>query len=97
MISLRPGLIAAAIAAALAMTPMTVEAAGTKSQAHKTMHMDSKVSEIQQKLNASGASLTVDGRMGSKTRAAIVSFQRQNGLKPTGKLDSPTRMKLGAA
>ena len=93
MISLRPGLIAAAVAAAFAMTPMTVDAAGTKARTQ----MDSKVSEVQQKLNASGAKLTVDGRMGQKTRAAIASFQRQNGLKATGKLDTSTRTKLGVA
>jgi len=37
---------------------------------------------------------SLDGALGSQTRAALKAFQRQQGLEPTGKLDSATRAAL---
>jgi hypothetical protein len=38
---------------------------------------------------------SIDGMMGSKTRQAISAFQKANGLKETGNLDTETATKLG--
>jgi peptidoglycan hydrolase-like protein with peptidoglycan-binding domain len=57
-------------------------------------HM-AQVAQAQEALNNNGAQLTVDGHMGPKTRAAIVAFQHQHNLKPTGQLDKPTAQALG--
>ena len=37
----------------------------------------------------------IDGLMGPRTRQAIKDFQQKEGLTPSGRLDSPTRSKLG--
>jgi hypothetical protein len=36
----------------------------------------------------------IDGRMGQKTRAALIRFQKDNKLEPTGKLDESTMIAL---
>ncbi len=54
-----------------------------------------RVARAQVALNASGAQLQVDGRMGAKTVAALKAYQKEHGLKPTGKLDSATAKALG--
>src|ERR1051326_6638933 len=38
---------------------------------------------------------TIDGKMGSRTRAAVSDYQKAEGLKQTGRLDDETRAKLG--
>lgn len=53
------------------------------------------VMAAQEALNRNGAGLTVDGRMGPKTRAALKDYQSKNGLKASGNLDAQTRAKLG--
>ncbi len=53
------------------------------------------VMAIQEALNKGGANLKVDGKMGSKTRAALKKYQADNGLKATGRIDKQTRAKLG--
>lgn len=50
---------------------------------------------IQRALNAQGAKLKVDGRMGPKTRTALKQYQARNGLSTSGRLDRATRVKLG--
>jgi peptidoglycan hydrolase-like protein with peptidoglycan-binding domain len=45
---------------------------------------------VQQRLNAHGAELDVDGRVGKKTRAAIIAFQKLHGLRQTGTVNSET-------
>lgn len=42
------------------------------------------VMALQEALNAHGAQLAPDGAFGPRTRAAVVSFQQQNGLSPDG-------------
>ena len=52
--------------------------------------------EVQEALKAKGNDPgPIDGRMGSKTRAALKAFQQTNGLKATGQLDNETAEKLG--
>ena len=55
----------------------------------------SKIISIQKALNKQGFKLKVNGIAGPKTRAAIKSFQKQKGLKVTGKADKATLAKLG--
>lgn len=55
----------------------------------------SQVRSMQQALNSQGAHLTVDGRMGPKTRNALMDYQARNGLTVTGHADSATMAKLG--
>ena len=54
-----------------------------------------QIVESQQALNAEGASLKVDGKMGPKTRSALMDYQSRNGLPASGQADSATRAKLG--
>jgi peptidoglycan hydrolase-like protein with peptidoglycan-binding domain len=54
-----------------------------------------RVAQLQTALNANGAHLDVDGRMGSATTAALKEFQAQHHLKPTGRPDSATVKALG--
>ncbi len=53
------------------------------------------VAQIQTQLNAAGAQLQVDGRMGPQTRAALRAFQKQHNLKVTGRPDAATMKALG--
>lgn len=95
--------LAAALVFGLATTaPLTASAATApqKPAVHKTMkkHMAHKgsasVKSVQEALNKQGANLSVDGKMGPKTKAAIKSFQQAHGLKATGHLDKATRAAL---
>ncbi len=54
-----------------------------------------RVEAIQTALNGKGASLTVDGKSGPKTAAALKAFQKSSGLKPTGRPDPKTLAALG--
>ena len=42
------------------------------------------VKQLQQALNQVGYSLDVDGGFGEKTRAAVLDYQRKNGLRVDG-------------
>ena len=50
-----------------------------------------RVQSLQTALNANGAQVTVDGKMGPKTHSALMDFQKAHGLKVTGKPDKETR------
>ena len=50
---------------------------------------------MQTALNNNGAQLTVDGKIGPQTRAALVAYQHQHNLKATGRLDTATGKSLG--
>jgi peptidoglycan hydrolase-like protein with peptidoglycan-binding domain len=54
-----------------------------------------KVAKVQMALNSNGAELTVDGKWGPKTSAALKSFQVSHHEKPTGKMDAATAKALG--
>ncbi|NBC31147.1 MAG: N-acetylmuramoyl-L-alanine amidase [Alphaproteobacteria bacterium] len=49
-----------------------------------------EVVEVQTLLNRHGADLTVDGKFGQKTAAAVRAFQEQKGLPVTGSVDDKT-------
>jgi peptidoglycan hydrolase-like protein with peptidoglycan-binding domain len=53
------------------------------------------IESVQTALNANGAKVTVDGRMGPKTAAALRAFQHQHNLKVTGRPDRVTLQALG--
>ena len=56
-----------------------------------------RVEKLQTALNANGATLTVDGKMGPKTHAALMDFQKSKGLKATGRVDKETMAALKPA
>ncbi|HTY70021.1 MAG TPA: peptidoglycan-binding domain-containing protein [Alphaproteobacteria bacterium] len=66
-----------------------------KNLAAKSGRSSDKVKQIQSALEQKGQHVTVDGRWGKQTAAAVRNFQKQNGLKATGKADSQTMQKLG--
>lgn len=79
----------------------TATSTTAKKTAHKAVikhvkHASAVVKKAQEALNKHGAMLKVDGMMGPKTRDAIRSFQKANGLKPTGLLTKATLSKLEA-
>jgi peptidoglycan hydrolase-like protein with peptidoglycan-binding domain len=86
---------AAPAPAAPAPAPAAMPAPHAKPAAgmHAEMRVE-RIKKLQTALNASGASLTVDGKIGPKTRAALMDFQKAHGLKATGHLDKETRAAL---
>jgi peptidoglycan hydrolase-like protein with peptidoglycan-binding domain len=54
-----------------------------------------RVAKVQTALNANGAQLDVDGKMGPATVAALKAYQQQHNLKATGKVDAATMKALG--
>lgn len=54
-----------------------------------------QVKQLQEKLNAQGDSLTLDGIFGPGTHAAVISFQARHGLNPDGIVGPATRAALG--
>jgi peptidoglycan hydrolase-like protein with peptidoglycan-binding domain len=55
----------------------------------------SSVKAVQSALNKEGYNVAVDGKMGKQTQTALKQYQKANGLKVTGKIDSATKAKLG--
>lgn len=55
------------------------------------------VTQLQQKLKAKGFNVATDGDFGPKTKAAVISFQRANGLSADGVVGPKTWAKLNAA
>jgi peptidoglycan DL-endopeptidase CwlO len=49
-----------------------------------------RIERLQNALNQHGASLTVDGKMGPQTRAALEDFQKSHNLKVTGRPNRET-------
>jgi len=57
--------------------------------------LEINIKELQQALARAGYDPgPVDGRMGKKTRAALIHFQKDNKLEPTGKLNESTMIAL---
>jgi len=54
-----------------------------------------EIREVQQVLVREGFDVVVDGQLNQKTREALISFQRKNGLQASGQIDSQTVTKLG--
>ena len=54
-----------------------------------------RIAKIQTALNANGARLEVDGKMGAKTRDALKAYQSAHHLRPTGQPDAATMKALG--
>ena len=67
-----------------------------KKATHKKVAANAKVKAVQEALDKAGMKLKADGIMGPKTRAALKKYQKENGLKVTGKADKATMEKLGA-
>jgi len=99
-----PAAAAPAAPAASQETPATAGPAATKPMPMPMAHMHAagshamthtqRVERLQTALNANGAQLTVDGKMGPKTRAALTAFQQSHGLKATGQIDKETMAAL---
>ena len=54
-----------------------------------------RIAKVQMALNANGAQLDVDGKIGATTRAALKAYQSAHNLRPTGTPDAATRRALG--
>jgi peptidoglycan hydrolase-like protein with peptidoglycan-binding domain len=54
-----------------------------------------RVAKVQTALNANGAQVDVDGKMGAKTRDALKAYQSAHSLRPTGHPDAATLKALG--
>ena len=54
-----------------------------------------KIKAVQQALNKAGYGVKVDGKMGPETQSALMKFQKDKGLKVTGRADAQTTAKLG--
>src|SRR5262249_37244872 len=67
---------------------------GVRSGATASISVE-EIREVQQVLVREGFDVEVDGRLGPKTRQALISFQRKNGLQASGQIDSQTVAKLG--
>ncbi len=55
------------------------------------------VTQLQQKLKSKGYNVSADGQFGPKTKAAVIAFQRANGLGADGIVGAKTWAKLNAA
>lgn len=93
-------LLAASTAGAFAATPASHPAPAPKTQAslpssHQGSMMSARrIEEIQVGLQRSGAKISADGIWGSKTVAALKTFQKDHGLRPTGHYNQATAQKL---
>jgi len=56
-----------------------------------------EIREVQRVLISRGFSVEIDGRLGPRTRQALIQFQRREGLQPTGRIDSRTITSLGVS
>jgi peptidoglycan hydrolase-like protein with peptidoglycan-binding domain len=74
-------------------TNPTAAAPGHMAGSH-AMNRTQRIERAQTALNANGAQLTVDGKMGPKTSAALTAFQQAHGLKVTGRVDKETMAAL---
>jgi peptidoglycan hydrolase-like protein with peptidoglycan-binding domain len=53
------------------------------------------IRQVQEQLSQKGEHVSVDGKMGPQTRAALKKFQQKEGLQATGRLDQKTLAALG--
>ncbi|MEW5759009.1 MAG: peptidoglycan-binding domain-containing protein [Candidatus Omnitrophota bacterium] len=71
-----------------------VQVAQEDSSSQATAFVKPAIKDIQQALQNAGFDVTVDGKMGPKTKQAIKNFQEKNGLKVDGKVGPQTWEKL---
>ena len=77
-------------------TPAADAGSTTSSTGSAATPSSDEVRQVQQHLKDKGAEVgAVDGVMGPKTRAALKSFQQQQGLTASGEIDSSTLTALG--
>ena len=87
-------LLIALVVGLLAFSPLMAEARGTRHHRGPSP----QVRQAQTALQAAGFNPgPVDGRLGSKTRAALRSYQQAHKLRATGTLDRETRKSLGVS
>jgi peptidoglycan hydrolase-like protein with peptidoglycan-binding domain len=96
--------VAAATAETTTTTPSTTTSKTTTTTAKATQgtiltigSQGAAVKELQEKLNALGYKLTVDGIYGNKTADAVKDFQSKNGLRADGIVGPKTMEKLAPA
>jgi peptidoglycan hydrolase-like protein with peptidoglycan-binding domain len=56
-----------------------------------------QIREIQMVLKEKGFAVEIDGRLGSRTRQALIAFQRKQGLTASGRIDNQTVTALGVS
>ena len=77
-------------------TPAADAGSTTSSTGSAATPSSDEVRQVQQHLKDKGVDVgAVDGVMGPKTRAALKSFQQQQGLTASGEIDSSTLTALG--
>jgi peptidoglycan hydrolase-like protein with peptidoglycan-binding domain len=81
-----------------------VEAAGGSGPAVRGSRTDvivdlspDEIREVQRVLVERGFSVEIDGRLGPRTRQALIQFQRREGLQATGRIDNRTITSLGVS
>jgi peptidoglycan hydrolase-like protein with peptidoglycan-binding domain len=90
-VSPAPAVPAAAAPSAAAPTASAASGAAAPARhAASSASRTERVMKLQTALNANGATLTADGKMGPKTKSALMDFQKSKGLKATGKVDKDT-------
>ena len=80
----------AVTAAPFALTAAAGQAWPELRQGSNSAWPQATVRSLQYLLNAHGAKLTVDGKFGPKTKAAVVAFQRAKGLTASGVVRAAT-------
>jgi peptidoglycan DL-endopeptidase CwlO len=76
--------------AAAAPAPSTAAPGTTAPAPRQRASRSERIQRLQNALNQHGASVTVDGKMGPQTRAALEDFQKSHNLKVTGRPDRET-------
>ena len=77
----------------LVVGPIIAEARGARR--HRGTFTHAQVSQAQTELKAAGFDPgPVDGRLGPKTREALLAYQQAHNLRQTGTLDRATRQSL---
>lgn len=90
----RHGILSLATAATLVAVPLVAPAVhGPEAQQTETGTLavsESLIHDVQHALREQGHDVETDGSWSADTRRALVSFQRQHGLEPTGTLNAET-------
>jgi hypothetical protein len=79
----------------VAVVPVGQSRAGSSGGATVTELPEAEVRILQQVLVERGFAVEVDGVWGPRTREALISFQRREGLQATGQIDTRTVTALG--